>query len=968
MNAPEEQLNFDAMYLSEPESDTGVTVSFVEYATPVGKSFSYDDGSWVKAKLDRHPVAKAITLAFPDFGAFAEYRKAAGPKLMQVSGTFETTDHGKPCRHAKSVGEGEVAASKQFLAYRAQPGVVKLDSDVKDASEVRALFPEKPATWSTPESFLAAIEAAIPELANHPALVMDSTSARIHHKGTMRKQGDTGFHTDIPVENATEIPAILERLHYRLVAAGLGWAFVDTGGSIQVRSAVDLALKTVTQPAFCAPLLGPGVEQDRRVFLRLTGQRLKLSDIAWTDQMHADCLANVAALKGPLQPLSNQIKLDRNTKIAKALLKREDVTEKEVRAVYEVLERGDVLPAMTVTFPGDPDEEVTVADLLLDGARFDQCHCLDPLRPDYDGGRAVGKFYWNDGMPMIHSFASGSRALRPVWTIETYPKPESIPEAVRALARVTYKVPAEFDALLKSEAKRLRTTATMLKASFDDKAAEAAKVFGEELAAAGIDPENYGDIPPPAAKETKQMGDYGPDDVLPLSLYHPNRLYHGDKETRPLGHAANVEVLLDAYGIDVQYDVIAKKLVSSCLSDTSDNAQIAFFAKLLGLANMNRFYMDNFETFFTAVMDGRSCNPVTDYLSALVWDGKPRIEAFAREIGDDPTVEIAHRLFFVGACAAADGGERGCAANAEARKTYEYVVTYVGGQGGGKTKGIVGMVPAALRRYVESGLRLDLNDKDSIKKVLSCWIAELGELDGTFRKSDIAAIKAFLSAFRDSIRLPYARAASEYLRRTIAVASVNNPDFLHDKTGNRRFMPVSVTKMPRWSDAEVDQLWAEAWHLYTQGVQWWPTEAEDKLLWAKAEEHTETSGTEDLLARKLNFDAMFLPGAVCGARRYPVAEVFNRIHGLPPNAPVSAANKSMTTDALRKLWRLNVDPNLKVAVHRSNGTAVFKSNVYERTGKNRGFLLPPFNDGQHFGDVKDAVEAFFSEIGGDGAN
>ena len=143
--------------------------------------------------------------------------------------------------------------------------------------------------------------------------------------------------------------------------------------------------------------------------------------------------------EGAAASTSNEIKKERNTKIAKKLLQKEQVTEKEVAGVCEVLARGDLLPTMTVTFV-DPDEEVLVSELLRDGERFDQRDCLDPLRPDYDGGRAVGKFYWNDGMPMIHSFASGSRALRPVWTIATYPKPDNIADAVRALARVTYNL------------------------------------------------------------------------------------------------------------------------------------------------------------------------------------------------------------------------------------------------------------------------------------------------------------------------------------------------------------------------------------------------------------------------------------------------------------------------------------------------------------------------------------------------
>ena len=946
------------------EHDTSVTVSFIEYDKPVGKGFRFKDGKWEKIPLDRSPVAKAITLAFSDFAAFVEYRKATTPKMMQVMGTFALEDHGKPCKYGRAAGEGEVAATKKYIDYRKQPGTLKLDTDVKTRDEVQGLFPENPATWATPELFLSALEGAIPELAEHPVFITDSTSARIHHKGVMRKTGDSGFHTDIPVEDATEIPAILVRLHYRLVAAGLGWAFVDTGGNIHIRSAVDLALKTVTQPNFCAPALAADVQQDRRTHVRITGRRLRLSDIEWSPEMQSECVTNIAALKAPLQATAFAIKKERNTKIAKNLLKKEQVTEKEVARVCEVLTRGDLLPTMTVTFVG-PDEQVLVSELLLNGERFDQRDCLDPLRPDYDGGRAVGKFYWNNGLPMIHSFASGSRSLRPVWTIDTYPKPErgDIPAVIRALSRVTYEMYPEFDALLKSEAKRHNTTATLLKESIGLKSGSAASDFAEELDAIGAAAEDFGDHPPPGEKVAKALGEYGPDELIPLKLFHPTRVRETTTGTRPIGHIANVALLLDAYGIDLRYNVITKAMDSAFLSDDSDNAQEGFYGRLMGLANMNNFLMDGFTTFFTGVLDSRPYNPVTDYLKALVWDGVPRLAKFAAAVSSDATSEIAHRLFFIGACAAADGGELGCAANPAARKTYEYVVSYVGAQGVKKTSGIVAMVPPTLRSYVKTGVRLDISDKDSVKAANSAWITELGEIDATFRRSDQAAIKAFLSRFRDELRLPYARGTSNYLRRTIYIGSVNVAAFLHDKTGNRRFLPITVTAMPHWPAPDVDQLWAEAWHRYTQGQQWWPTVEEDAMLFAKAEEHTEMSGTEELLSRKLDFEGAIAGDVVCSRRRYTGGEVFNVVHNLPVNAPVDMVRLREVRESLNKLWGLGSDHARTVKVFGGRSvTEVVKGKVYAPDGRNRGYLLPPFRDGQHFGETSAAFD-FADELG-----
>ena len=63
---------------------------------------------------------------------------------------------------------------------------------------------------------------------------------------------------------------------------------------------------------------------------------------------------------------------------------------------------------MKVVF--DDGEVVAVSDLITKGERYDGKICFDPIEPDYDGGRAVGKFYWNDGKrPGVNSFAHGRR-------------------------------------------------------------------------------------------------------------------------------------------------------------------------------------------------------------------------------------------------------------------------------------------------------------------------------------------------------------------------------------------------------------------------------------------------------------------------------------------------------------------------------------------------------------------------------
>jgi len=113
------------------------------------------------------------------------------------------------------------------------------------------------------------------------------------------------------------------------------------------------------------------------------------------------------------------------------------------------------------------------------------------------------------------------------------------------------------------------------------------------------------------------------------------------------------------------------------------------------------------------------------------------------------------------------------------------------------------------------GLHLDVHDKDSLKKAVKYWIVELGELDSTFRKSDIAALKAHISNTVDEIRLPYAAKENRWPRRTVYGATVNRVDFLQDYTGNTRFWPVEVSSVdvPTLNELMagegVSQFWAQ---------------------------------------------------------------------------------------------------------------------------------------------------------------
>lgn len=204
-------------------------------------------------------------------------------------------------------------------------------------------------------------------------------------------------------------------------------------------------------------------------------------------------------------------------------------------------------------------------------------------------------------------------------------------------------------------------------------------------------------------------------------------------------------------------------------------------------------------------------NPITEWLDSLVWDGKRRIGTLVTAtLGaeDNEYNREVERLFMLGAVSRAY--EPGC--------KFDYMPVLVGSQGIGKSRYV------SLLAHVPAWYDDNFNTIDgdgAVEKLRGLWIAEMAELLATKKAREIEAIKAFITSTKDVIRPKYARETVQRLRVCVFIGTTNDHDFLTDSTGNRRFLPVecNATECNPWlfgdeADAYVEQMWAEAVHLY----------------------------------------------------------------------------------------------------------------------------------------------------------
>ena len=165
------------------------------------------------------------------------------------------------------------------------------------------------------------------------------------------------------------------------------------------------------------------------------------------------------------------------------------------------------------------------------------------------------------------------------------------------------------------------------------------------------------------------------------------------------------------------------------------------------------------------------------------------------------------------------------------------------------------------------GASLHVKDKDSVMSLLGHGIVELGELDATFKKSDISDIKSFTSRQTDKIRPPYGRDLLVKPRRTSMCSSVNDAQFLNDPSGARRFFVLALEALDQKGLDSVDmmQVWAQVWALYKGGAKWW-FDAGEKWVKIRDEEnevHRETGLYGDIV---LEFAAKILSGHIYPAK------------------------------------------------------------------------------------------------------
>ena len=321
----------------------------------------------------------------------------------------------------------------------------------------------------------------------------------------------------------------------------------------------------------------------------------------------------------------------------------------------------------------------------------------------------------------------------------------------------------------------------------------------------------------------------------------------------PLETMDNLRVVCDNNDVVIRYNMIKKddEILIKDAQWSIDNSKNASITWLRSACHKVEMRTTNLKNFVTLLADANQYNPVVSWVTSREWDGVRRIDDLYgtivenRELCTKELKETVVRRWMIGAIAAAFSPMGAMVRG---------VLVFQGEQYTGKTRWIEALAPKELD-LIKTGRSLVVHDKDSVKQILSSWISELGELDATFKKSDIAALKAFITSDLDELRRPYAAAESQYARRTVFAASVNDSKFLQDDTGNSRFMVIPIVSLNHGHTLDMQQVWAEIYEMWKAGEKHYLSAEEMTLLNGHNENFTATDPIFEMIASHLAWES-----------------------------------------------------------------------------------------------------------------
>ncbi|TCP41352.1 hypothetical protein [Rhodovulum marinum] len=395
---------------------TGAHVTVITAQSPrrLSKGFRLDGDDLVKL-----PGGNLVSGSI-EYGTIATLADLS--RLLKSLTPAQALIYGKPRNSAQRLitrkafaaaghSEGVTTRTKEAFTWPSGAGVLMLDYD-----------PCADGVALDRDDLVGKIRTAVPGLASAAMLWWPSASSCIY-AGAQELRGVKGQRLYIIVTDATDIPRAGKVLVDRLWLSGHGHIEISGSGAMLERTLIDASVWQPSRLDFAGGAdCGPGLEQRRGDPAIIEGTAERLDTRAALPALGSDELARLAQIKADAKRAAaseaERAKEKWVEERVQEMLAPETCIDPEARraaagSARQALERGvlggDFL--VPVEVHGEV-EMVAVAALLDDRDRYHGALTRDPVEPDYDGGRLVGRLFLMQAGPVLHSFAHGGRTYK----------------------------------------------------------------------------------------------------------------------------------------------------------------------------------------------------------------------------------------------------------------------------------------------------------------------------------------------------------------------------------------------------------------------------------------------------------------------------------------------------------------------------------------------------------------------------
>jgi hypothetical protein len=281
-----------------------------------------------------------------------------------------------------------------------------------------------------------------------------------------------------------------------------------------------------------------------------------------------------------------------------------------------------------------------------------------------------------------------------------------------------------------------------------------------------------------------------------------------------IDNAAKAVMCPDFVGVEIRFDTFRDEIMFAPFGTKAwQTFTDADYSRLRITMEKRGFKAVGRELIRDVVLLAADENPfdsAMEWLKSLEWDGIPRIEKFYHtHFGTEDTAYTRAVSRYMWTALAGRVLKPGIKA--------DMVPILVGAQGSGKSSGVAALSPDPAF-FTE--ISFAEKDDDLARKMRGCLVSEISELRGLNTK-ELESIKAFVTRTHEKWIPKFKEFATQFPRRSLSIGTTNEDEFLGDKTGNRRWLPVEVGKIDvEGIKKDVIQLWAEARELFNKtGIQ-----------------------------------------------------------------------------------------------------------------------------------------------------